>query len=907
MNVWYFGYHAGLDFNTPNPTVLTDGNTNVREGVSSISDATTGKLLFYTEGMTVWNARHLAMPNGTGLMGNPSSAQSAVAVPFPEHPGQYYLFTTYTGNSGFRYSIVDMSLDGGMGDIIPSTKNTLLFSASTEKMAATRHCNNRDYWIVSHAANSADFYVYLLTPTGLSTPTVYTLGRYISDQGWESVGNLKFSPDGKELSHTILPLSMSGPVGKGEFFKFDNKTGVLTGPTWSITDYSPTVLEYSLDGKYLYVVSSLQNELYQYERTAPDVLATKTDIWPDKLPGLVIGAIQMGPDGRIYTGYELGYDQGYKYVGRINKPNEKGLACNFVRDAVDLDPGNTGLHKVGHGFPTFMNSYLYLPADFTTTGNCTPTVSFKLKHEDDVVSVSWDFGDGATSTALAPSHTYQRSGKYNITLTVQRQCGIYEKTVEAPVIVHLTETETVTICSQTSYKLPDGRIVNRPGVYTSTITSPDGCSGNIITTLKIAPVYNLTVKATACEETGYTLPDGKKVFTSGTYVASFKTETFKCDSVITTELTVPRRQFDVTASICDGGSYELPDKSIVTKTGNYTVVLPASTGCDSVITTHLTVNPVYNIQESVVLCDGTTYQLPDGRMTGTAGIFTSKLVTYRGCDSTIVTTVTVSPVYHPVVDIATCESAPYKLPDGRIVSTSGTYVSPLKTYQGCDSIITTHLTVYPVAHTTTDTSFCNRNSYLLPDGRRVFTAATYISKLKTTHGCDSIVTTNLKMIDLPEGYIEPEVCITAGIPVVVTLPAGYDKYLWQDGSDKNPYAIRNPGIYRVRMSNACGTTELQTKAQDCSPDLYVPNAFSPNGDGVNEIFRIVRPSNQVLIEFRIYDRWGVEVFYTKNLKEGWNGYYKGQLQPVGAYVYFIRYIRMDGVEKMLKGTVTLVR
>ena len=77
---WYFGNKAGLNFSTCTPTILTDGQVNTDEGVATISDAN-GNLLFYTDGVTVWNKQHLIMVNGTGLAGHPSSTQSAVIVP----------------------------------------------------------------------------------------------------------------------------------------------------------------------------------------------------------------------------------------------------------------------------------------------------------------------------------------------------------------------------------------------------------------------------------------------------------------------------------------------------------------------------------------------------------------------------------------------------------------------------------------------------------------------------------------------------------------------------------------------------------------------------------------------------------------------------------------------------------
>lgn len=81
-NNWYFGVNAGLTFNTTPPSALTDGVVNTAEGSATMSDAS-GNLLFYTDGITVWNRNHQIMPNGTGLLGDPSAAQSAIIVPKP--------------------------------------------------------------------------------------------------------------------------------------------------------------------------------------------------------------------------------------------------------------------------------------------------------------------------------------------------------------------------------------------------------------------------------------------------------------------------------------------------------------------------------------------------------------------------------------------------------------------------------------------------------------------------------------------------------------------------------------------------------------------------------------------------------------------------------------------------------
>src|SRR5688572_18290741 len=90
--VWYFGGNAGLNFATSPPTVLTNGAVNTAEGSASISNSA-GNILFYSDGVTVYNQNHTVMANGNGLLGNFSTTQSAIIVKQPGSSSKYYIFT----------------------------------------------------------------------------------------------------------------------------------------------------------------------------------------------------------------------------------------------------------------------------------------------------------------------------------------------------------------------------------------------------------------------------------------------------------------------------------------------------------------------------------------------------------------------------------------------------------------------------------------------------------------------------------------------------------------------------------------------------------------------------------------------------------------------------------------------
>jgi hypothetical protein len=135
--------------------------------------------LFASDGDSVWDRNFHGMPNGYGLGGRcsnylSSGTQEALIIPKPGSDSLYYIFTTDcvedTLYGGFRYSIVDMSLNIGDGDVI--LKNELLFFPATEKIACVKHLNNIDYWIVSHEYGTNNFYSYLLSSSGLSAPVI---------------------------------------------------------------------------------------------------------------------------------------------------------------------------------------------------------------------------------------------------------------------------------------------------------------------------------------------------------------------------------------------------------------------------------------------------------------------------------------------------------------------------------------------------------------------------------------------------------------------------------------------------------------------------------------------------------------------------------------------------------------
>lgn len=420
-NIWYFSDRAGLDFNSGKPVPLFNGMIgNPGDGNSTVSDAN-GNLLFYSNGVTVWNRNHVPMPNGNGLMGHVSASQSVVAVPKPNSRNIYYLFTVdaieNNLSGGLRYSIVDMSLANGFGDV--TVKNVLLETPVTENLTATMHANNTDYWIISHRWNSNAYTAYLLTANGvMPVPVVSTAGISVQGTYLNATGVLKASPDGTRLGHAIRELEGF------QLLDFNKSAGIISNAIISPRNYPVSVgVEFSPDGTKMYCSAAGTKSIYQFDLKAPDIFASGVLIGT---PAYATTHMQIGSDGKIYCSQRDSY-----YLGVINDPNKKGTSCNYTYNGLYL-----GGRSNWFALPNFPTNYFNRNSSpnpnptpnplnhFLSLNECyEKKVSFSIPGINDQMTVSWNFGDPSTgilntSTEANPVHIFSNKGIYEVTLTI---------------------------------------------------------------------------------------------------------------------------------------------------------------------------------------------------------------------------------------------------------------------------------------------------------------------------------------------------------------------------------------------------------------------------------------------------------------------------------------------------------
>ena len=418
---WYFGSNAGLNFSSGNPVFNLDGQLNTNEGCGTISDAN-GDLLFYTDGITVWDKNHNQMPNGFGLLGDPSSTQSGLIVPLPSSDTLYYVFTvdSSAGDDGFRYSIVDLSLNNGNGDV--TLKNEELLTPSTEKITAVKHANGIDYWVITHGWRNNEFLAYQISPQGINlNPVVSAVGTpHGNDDPFafdtfiaNTIGYLKVSPNGSRIASAKF-----GTGSNVEIFNFNDNTGVISNPIlldnlfFSSSSASGAYgVEFSPNGELLYVTDKnfdfstdeAGSRLFQFDLTlnnASDIINSMTVLYDG---GDEFGGLQLALDGKIYV-----CNSGKTALDVINNPNTLGAGCDYQIGAADL-----GGRLVTLGLPPFVQSLFN--ATFSINNSCVNNeIEFELVSEVDNASVQWDFGDGTTSSLQSPTHTYTSPGVYTV-------------------------------------------------------------------------------------------------------------------------------------------------------------------------------------------------------------------------------------------------------------------------------------------------------------------------------------------------------------------------------------------------------------------------------------------------------------------------------------------------------------
>lgn len=284
------------------------------------------------------------MPNGDSILTGPldpfsSITQGVLILPYPNFPDQYVVFSIGVDQARLTpfYSVVNIALDGGLGDVMPSKKGIILDSLEvSEKCAAVKHANGRDWWIVQYRwwkrdvlQSDSTFVFYLLSPDGVTLSHTQTIGL---DGIGKSRGELVFSEDGTKVG-------FSGTLGI-QVYGFDRCSGLLTEPLMRLPGQWGYGGAFSPDGRFFYFTTEVNRQLYQYDLEPISNSDSLILIHEETNPSFVFGQLELGKDNRlyanvtVYTTFMPSIVQEYLHV--INEPNSYGLSSDFQPFQYDL-------------------------------------------------------------------------------------------------------------------------------------------------------------------------------------------------------------------------------------------------------------------------------------------------------------------------------------------------------------------------------------------------------------------------------------------------------------------------------------------------------------------------------------------------------------------------------------------
>ena len=509
---WRFGTQAGLVFPASGAPAAAPAAALISyEANTAVSDGA-GNLLCYASGTQVWDATNAPMPNGALAFGHNSATQGALLVPKPASQQQYYLFTVDAIENalagGLHYSVVDMSLRGGRGDIGPVKDVPVpLPNGQTqlaEKLTAVPLPNGRDYWIVVHGWNNNLFYSFLLTPTGLqAVPVVSSLGVvHTGGNGayTNAGGYLRASPDGTRLAMARRDSGL-------ELFDFNRATGTVSNAYQvNLNAQYYYGLDFSADGSKLYVSDLVGSSVRQIDLSRNYAITVVGNA------NSYTGAILRGNDGRIYIAQEQA-----NYLAVIPNPNAAGLACGFLPNGVLLP----GAARSRVGLPNFPVKPVQALSVAGVAGCAGTALTFAAALTPPVPNTlyTWNFGDpsaGAANTATGATvrHTYAGAGSYPVSVVATGPGGsvtAQATALVAPLPVLSLAPRLRTLCAGalltasvgalpvgTTLRWQDGpvtaaRPVTAAGRYVLTATSAQGCSVRDSVDVQLVPLPQVSL------------------------------------------------------------------------------------------------------------------------------------------------------------------------------------------------------------------------------------------------------------------------------------------------------------------------------------------------------------------------------------------------------------------------------
>jgi gliding motility-associated-like protein len=894
-----------LNFTSCSPIVENDSPGSQFEGQTAISNSQTGDLLFYSSGSQIRNALGQIMPGGN-LVATSNSISQNLIVKKPGSSTLYYHFspetqagniisTTNPGLNGFSYSLIDMSLAGGLGAVV-SSGNLLQPFENCEMVTGVYHANGQDIWIIGHKYGSNTFFVYLLTAAGVNPtpiysnvgPTIFTPGTNVyANSNYDAVGELKASPDGSKLAFTTFY------TGYTCLFQFNNNNGVVSDPISLNLGSAGYGVSFSQDNSKLYFsrvdatqggVSFLSNgSIVQFDISTYSQAAIQSSLYVVYSSSTGFRSLKLGPNGKLYAARTtlISGGNGSSYIAVINNPNLAGAACNFVNDGVfiGMNRGRWGLNNVIEEFFTCNNFNFTLGPDI----NKCPGTSVTLAAPPNLGTYLW------SNSATTQSITVTQPGTYWVSVAGPNGSGsdtIVVTDFPTPVVniigaLSICQGSTTTLASSqnfTNYLWNNGIQTQYntvgPGTYWLTATNSNGCIAYDTTTVVElpTPLINFLGNTIVCagQETGIQANSG---FTAYQWSNGLSTANVNLGAGI------------YTLTVTDNSGCQAIDTVVVSNFPTTLMDISGALGVCAGNTSTLSVNA--NFSNWLWNNGAQTPNIVVGP--GTYGLSATDI---NGC--IVSDTATVAQWPTPQINI-----------NGNIYVCTGQEA---------------YLQANPGFINYQWSNGANAANVYLPDGAYILTV---VDSLGCQASADITVTASA-----PTAAIENSTTLlnlNSPIQFLSNSTSGLypiSSWYWDFG-DGNYSNLENPthnytetGSYTINLlvTDTLGCSDTASYLIEFDPEFtyYVPNTFTPDGDGLNQIFQPIfsSPIDQANYQMSIYNRWGEIIFETLDPNVGWDASYgtDGHACQTGTYTYLIFFGTTSNEEKQfISGHVNLIR
>jgi gliding motility-associated-like protein len=633
----------------------------------------------------------------------------------------------------------------------------------------------------------------------------------------------------------------------------------------------------------------------------------------------------------------------------VYKPSD-GFGMWFTNQMVDIDVQNGGQYYLGPGSMVNATPQIENPSGNFIDNNCqTISGTFIANGTEQWVVIGNFKNDANTNFSTGCSFFSPCIGYLVIdNISIRAACS----TTPTPPTIALTlsnDTICENSCTQISATtsgsntpltitwnngLPNGSGPHtvcpaNTTIYEAIVTDALGNTDTATVTLHVLNTYHDTVNLSICNGDSVYL-QGAWQSTQGIYNDTLNT-VFGCDSIISTQLSIlPTSSSNINYSLCSGDSIYL-NGSWQTTSGTYYDTLSNSLGCDSII--------IANVQFTNTIINNNNLSICQGDSILINGIYYNNNVTLydtasssSGCDSVTITNLNVIPSQIYTDSIFICNGDSIQI-FGTWQNTAGTYTDTLTAFNGCDSILIVHLslTSKPNAIITGNDTICygesttltasGGNSYVWSTGDSSSSVSvtpltnTNYSVVVFNNSCTDTAQITVYVNSLPNINAGQNITINYGQSATLTATGTNGTYIWtpDDWLTCNvcPVTVSTPEettTYYVSVvdSNGCIASDSIIVYVNYENVVWVPNVFSPNDDGVNDIL-YVRGKSIESFELVIYDRWGEKVFYTNKLDIGWDGTFRGKKMNKAVFVYYLKGFFKDGSAFSQKGDITLIR